>query len=395
MSLLDRIRENFKARAERKRQATDEINNPENEDTSSENVAKQNPALLDEATSSEVRTSEENVTSYTTRRSTQRTSNVNSRVTEESSASTSTSTSTTTNHRALSTRPLQATTRRGPALHNDLSEDHDNEDDNDDDSSTASLFPVSRSHGHSNNMSSRPSIIRHSSRQTNGLHRQSMNNRRRNNNRFSPDNNNNLSVEHHDNFGAPLERVDARQPHPSLSTGMQDQVGNQMGGNSEQPHSGSDAENPDFEDTWANNDRLTNYLAPLLGLPQAPIPYPQQLRTVPIFHPQFSPSQHPHRQARVHHAIIFNQVPDNLDFEDIAWDTAIERALIPTVDTERDSCVICEDPYDVGEHRPVKVPGCVHVFGELCIKRWLKENHDKMTCPICRNFVDIPAVRLA
>ncbi|KAF7860792.1 hypothetical protein EAF04_008310 [Stromatinia cepivora] len=394
MSLLDRIREDFKARAERRRQATDESNNPENEDTSSENVAEQPPAPLDDTTSSEERIYEETVTSSsTTRQSTQRTSNVNYRVTEESSTSTSTSTSTTTNHRTLSTRPSQTTTRRGPALHNDLSEDHDNENDNDEDSSTASSSPVSRCHGNSNNMSPRPSIMRHGGQQTNGLRRQSMNNRRRKNDHFSPDNSNNLSVERHDNLGAPLERVEARQPHPSMSTGMQYQIGSQIGGNPEQAHFGFGAENPDFEDAWANNDRaLTNYLAPLLGLPRTPIPYSQQLRTIPIFHPQFS---HSHRQSRVHRGIIFNQVPNNLDFDDIAWDTAIERALIPTADTERDSCVICENPYDVGEHRPVKVPGCVHVFGELCIKRWLKENYDNMTCPMCRNFVDIPAVRLA
>ncbi|APA14845.1 predicted protein [Sclerotinia sclerotiorum 1980 UF-70] len=272
MSLLNCIRGNFKARAERKRQAIDDFNKHEDEETSSESFAKQNPVLLDEATSSGERTSEENFT-CTTRKSTHRTSNFAFRATEESptSTSTSTSTTTTTNRRTISSRSSQATTLRGPALHNDLNEDLDSEDVGGNDSSTAPPSPVSRNHDRSS-MSSHPSITLQSSHQANGLHRQWLNNRRRINHRLLPENNNYLSVEHHQDFGAPLERVNARQPHPSLSTGVQDQVGNQMDRGPEHPYFDFKTENPDLEDAWANSDRAqTDYLELLFGSPQAPL----------------------------------------------------------------------------------------------------------------------------
>src|SRR5690349_15911921 len=100
MPLLNCIRENIKARAERKRQAINEINNSrfENEDTSSGNVVKQNTDILEEATSSEERTFGENLTSYNNRLMPQHTSNIDSRVTEESFVSNSTSASAITNH---------------------------------------------------------------------------------------------------------------------------------------------------------------------------------------------------------------------------------------------------------------------------------------------------------
>ncbi|CAD6446488.1 9b3d678d-66f6-4ea6-9ede-4a920b455c57-CDS [Sclerotinia trifoliorum] len=305
MPLLNCIRENIKARAERKRQAINEINNSrfENEDTSSGNVVKQNTDILEEATSSEERTFGENLTSYNNRLMPQHTSNIDSRVTEESFVSNSTSASAITNHETLSNRPLQSTTLRGPALNNDLSEDHDSGDAKYDDSSTESPSPVSKSHVHSN-MSSCTSITRSSSPQTNGLRRQWMNNRRRNNHRFIPNSNNNLSLEHHDNFGAPLERVNARQRIPTLSTETQDQVDSQVVGNFAQPHSGFEGENPDCEDAWANDNRPpTSYLAPVIDLPQAP-----------ILHPQLSPPQNPHRQTHVHRAIVSNRGPNNPDF---------------------------------------------------------------------------------
>lgn len=52
------------------------------------------------------------------------------------------------------------------------------------------------------------------------------------------------------------------------------------------------------------------------------------------------------------------------------------------------SCDICHEAYNSGPvpELPVKLPGCGHLFGSVCISKWIREEN-KNTCPICRSMI--------
>lgn len=329
MPILDRIREAARARAERRHQAPHETNNPENENegSSPEETPEQNSTTPDDNDSSVELTSEETVTSTsTTRESSSQTQNGITQTTEQTQTSTSTSTSilTTTVSRRPNIQPLRPVPmRRGPAPHNNFDGGDSDADDDDDDATNPSSENIMGGHAQPNNMPPRSRARGNLGQQAQSLHRQSMNNRRRMNTHIHSNVHDSSWAQLPEDFGAPLERVQARTYHPDA-----------------------------LED-------------------EASFPTMQDLR----------------RRMVAHNRRVFNQLANGT-----ARSTAIERALVPTVDTETDTCAICQDPYDMGAHKSVKVPGCVHILGHACIARWLKENPRNMRCPMCRNFVDISSV---
>ncbi|ESZ93972.1 hypothetical protein SBOR_5637 [Sclerotinia borealis F-4128] len=153
-------------------------------------------------------------------------------------------------------------------------------------------------------------------------------------------------------------------------------------------------DNPDFEDVYANDRSSPNLPEPLPELPEGLTPYLQHIGGIRLIHPQYLPHDYPHRRVHVYGRMFLIDVP-NLAFEDIARETAIERALVPTADMENDSCAICQDPYDLETHQPVKVPVCGHILGKACIMRWLEKVSANMTCPMCRKIVEIPPVHMS
>ncbi|KAH8728021.1 hypothetical protein GQ44DRAFT_737747 [Phaeosphaeriaceae sp. PMI808] len=51
-----------------------------------------------------------------------------------------------------------------------------------------------------------------------------------------------------------------------------------------------------------------------------------------------------------------------------------------------ETCLICTEAFNI-DHQPVTLP-CYHIFGHLCIKRWLRTNQaNSNTCPSCRLVV--------
>ena len=325
MPLLDRVREAVRARAERRRQAPDETDNPanESEEPSPEETPDQTFITPDDDDSSAELTSEETVTSTsTTRESSSQTHNGITQTTEQNRTTTSTSTSTltTTVSRRRDIQPLRPVPmHRGPAPapHNNF-DDGDSSDDSDGDDATNPPSENSTSHAQPNSTTPISRARGNLRQQAHTLHRQSMNNRRRINTHNHSNVHDSSWAQLPENFGTPLERVHARTFNP-LSPAQQ-------------------------------------------------ISFPA-MRSF-------------HRRMDAHNRII----------NSTARSAAIERALIPTIDTETDTCAICQDPYDMEAHKSVKVPGCVHILGHACIARWLKQNPRNMRCPMCRNFVEIPFV---
>lgn len=50
---------------------------------------------------------------------------------------------------------------------------------------------------------------------------------------------------------------------------------------------------------------------------------------------------------------------------------------------ENDSCIICLSDFEIGIE--VKIFPCTHIFHEVCIFNWFKNNS---TCPKCKFCID-------
>lgn len=58
------------------------------------------------------------------------------------------------------------------------------------------------------------------------------------------------------------------------------------------------------------------------------------------------------------------------------------------------SCIICYNEFNVSNpegvtEKPLRLPKCGHVFGDVCIKQWFE---DKVTCPYCRDKLPVETV---
>ncbi|KAM0920352.1 hypothetical protein ACQ4PT_007578 [Festuca glaucescens] len=52
---------------------------------------------------------------------------------------------------------------------------------------------------------------------------------------------------------------------------------------------------------------------------------------------------------------------------------------------DRNSCVICMEPYEAGGDGRSVLPACGHMFHRGCVAAWLRRNR---TCPLCRAAID-------
>lgn len=57
-----------------------------------------------------------------------------------------------------------------------------------------------------------------------------------------------------------------------------------------------------------------------------------------------------------------------------------------SLDPEDRDCTICYEAYS-SEDVPTKLPGCGHVFGTKCLKRWIRSGRDHNRCPTCRHVL--------
>ncbi|KAI9644529.1 hypothetical protein NHQ30_006550 [Ciborinia camelliae] len=340
MQSLNRILENIRSHVDVSRgQATAKDNRANTAGPLFEGeTQEQTSTPFNDTKSSEGTISEETDTPYSTpQESWHHTSRDNTQVTEESYTSSSTSNSTTTTHRFQNTRASSASRPSSPFPFSFQDENGDGDD------HIEPPTALSMSGGPSIPMPIRQEETHPRGESTNSLRHQWMNNGRRINTHVLSNN-----------------RDSAR-----------------------------------IETLYANGQSPLNHIIePIPELTEAAIPYRQQIGGIIVFHPDNLPHDRPHHHVRVHGGMFLNEVPNDPDFEDDAMTTAIERALIPTADTENDSCVVCQDQYDNGEHQSVKVPGCAHIFGKACIMRWLNDtNAEIMTCPMCRNHIEILPVR--
>ncbi|KAA8566823.1 hypothetical protein EYC84_009922 [Monilinia fructicola] len=386
--LTDRIRYNLRAHNSRN-QATDEHNYSENVGSRFEGSSEPYFTSFGNTGLPGQRMSEETSTFSSTTRQSRYTHSDNS---GHSYSFVSTSTSTNTNGRVFSTGTSRAsrTSNHAPSDLPELGSDN-NDDDDDDASYPEPRSAFSTSHG--------PSAIRHHhqlqynnrDRPTMFLRRQLMNNRRRNNT-FRPTNNDNPTVENLDHIGYPLERVHARQSLPELDIPMAERSGHQTAGDYENfnVNFSHRSNNPDFEDAYANGRSASHLLRYLSESAEEP----EEDRQHPAEHMRFYPDYLPFNYSRRNFNIYGDrpyQEPNHVNSQYNAITEAIRLALVPTTDTEHDSCAVCQELYDMDEHRSVRVPGCVHILGGKCILRWLVENPQNMTCPMCRNQIQNPA----
>ncbi|XP_042857702.1 RING finger protein 224-like [Penaeus japonicus] len=53
------------------------------------------------------------------------------------------------------------------------------------------------------------------------------------------------------------------------------------------------------------------------------------------------------------------------------------------------TCILCEEPYDLGRHEPVALPACGHTFCRWCLMQMSLENA-VLRCPTCRTVHNGP-----
>lgn len=74
---------------------------------------------------------------------------------------------------------------------------------------------------------------------------------------------------------------------------------------------------------------------------------------------------------------------------------SIENVDLETLEESDQTCIICYTDYNLPNpedrvERPVRLPKCRHVFGHLCLSRWLA---DHTTCPHCRDRLPTETIR--
>ena len=52
-------------------------------------------------------------------------------------------------------------------------------------------------------------------------------------------------------------------------------------------------------------------------------------------------------------------------------------------ETERIECSVCYEALGEGEYVR-ELPLCKHVFHKKCVDRWMKQDSERMSCPLCR-----------
>jgi hypothetical protein len=56
---------------------------------------------------------------------------------------------------------------------------------------------------------------------------------------------------------------------------------------------------------------------------------------------------------------------------------------VKSEETMSSPCAICFGEWEVGEYVR-ELPLCNHVFHKKCVDRWMKQDQERMSCPLCR-----------
>ncbi|KAL7940259.1 hypothetical protein V8C42DRAFT_338072 [Trichoderma barbatum] len=92
-------------------------------------------------------------------------------------------------------------------------------------------------------------------------------------------------------------------------------------------------------------------------------------------------------QPRISQPLEAHQPTESKRAASLAAPQPLRRISIENLPVDERVCRICYDDYGVSsaegiQEQPVQLLGCEHVFGDRCMKRWMRKSK---TCPYCRN----------